>query len=238
MKTEQVFDLPPMLHKDDVSDQLFAEFEAFVGGVTTQKYVFLAKTESIVIEEASYEKNSLPPNIDVVYIKIEGQHAFVEIKIRSRFKNLGEIRDRSLNSITIQGPNPVAVRGLRYKVDLVLKPHRFLIRTIFYRAPLTWFWSTLILLWFAEYRLGQFMHASSTLSGLGAILLLSVALGTALVYANCVLAMFNYWFPYFEIENNLSSHRVSGQKFVGAVWASIVAAGIWNLCSLLLRSGK
>ena len=231
-----------MLHKDAVSDKLFAEFAAFVGPVTKQKYIFLSRSESVVVEEDTYQKESIPPNVDVIYIKIESLNSFVEVKNRSKFRNFGEVTDAALNSITIQGPNPVSVRGLKEKVRQTVERERFLSRTFFYRFPLFWFWSTLILLWLAEYRalklLRPNVNLSTPLSGLGLIALLATAVGTILLYANGIVVAFSYWFPYFEIEDNLSSHRKRGQKLVGTVWISIVVAGILNVLSLLFIPGK
>lgn len=237
MKTEKVFRLPSMLHRHSVSDQLISEFIAFVGEVTSQKFVFLSDTENIVMEQEPVFKEQLPPDIKLFYLKIEGPNAFVEVKSRCRFSNFTEISDATLNSITIQGRNPVAVRGLESRIRQLVMPQRFQTRTIFYFFPLTWFWSSLVLLWFAEYRVMRLIHPSlalgSPLSALGAIVIFAIALGTALVYGNFILPVFSHFFPYFEIEGNISNSRSGAQMLVGGVWASILASGIWNLIDLL-----
>ena len=242
MKTEQVLHLPSMLHKDDASNRLFAEFEAFVGQVTAQKYIFLSKLESIVVEEDHYEKEAIPPNVDLIYIKIEGPTSFVEVKNRTQFRNFNDVTDRSFNSITIQGPNPVSVRGLATKVQQQVERERFILRTVLYRFPLLWFWSTLVLLWLGEYRVLKLVRPhvtlSTPLSGIGLIALLATALGTMIVYANILLKVFTYWFPFFEIEDNVASHRKRAQKTVGTILVSLVVAGLLNVLALLFLSGK
>ena len=150
--TEKTFDLPSLVHKHRISDQLLKEFGYFVGNVTIQKFVFLSKTESIVIENEEVSDEQLPPDINLIYVKIEGANGFVEVKSRSKFQDFRQVADRTLNQITIQGANPVAVRGLQAKIKQTLDSERLIFRTIFYRFPLTWFWGTLVLLWFGEYR--------------------------------------------------------------------------------------
>lgn len=223
-----------------MSDQLIAEFHAFVGQDATSKYIFLSKSESIAVEnEVEVYRNQLPPDVNLIYLKIEHPNIFVEVKCRTRFRNLTEVADKSLNEIVIHGPNPVAVRGLGVKVENLLKPQRFLIRTAFYRYPLSWLWVTLLLLWFGEYRIANLLVPAlslrSPLSALGAILIFAFSLGTALVYINVVLPFFTCWFPYFEIEGNISTHRSAFQKLVGGLWLSLLATGLINTFHLLRK---
>ena len=242
MKTEKVIHLPSLPYGERVSDALIKEFVAFVGDVRTAKFVFLSKTESIVIDEILSSVHQLPPDVNAIYIKIEGQDSFVELKNRTNFKNFNEVSDAQLNSLTIQGPNPVSVRGLEAKVQQFLRPERFIVRTLFYRCPLLCFWGSLIILWFAEYRVLRAILPTMTvqgpLSALSAIFLFAGAVGSMIVYANLVIPAFSYWFPYFEIEGNLSRHRLGAQKAVAALWLSVLATGVWNLLSLIGRIGK
>jgi len=239
VKTELTFRLPVVLHKHTVSDQLLREFQAFVGQVTQQKYIFLSTVESIVIEEGEFSSEQLPPDIYLFYFKIEGANAFVEGKSRTRFKNFNEVTDETLNQLIIQGSNPVAVRGLHAKVAMLLRPQRFMLRSIFYQFPLVCFWTTLVLLWFGEYRIAKLfqpsLNVNTPLSALDAIAIGAVGLGTTLAYANVLMPFFRYWFPYFEIEGNLSQQRTSLQKVMGAVGSSLLAAGLVNFVSLLIK---
>jgi hypothetical protein len=237
VKTELTFRLPAVLHKHTVSDQLLREFQAFIGEVTKQKYIFLSKVESIVIEEGELFKEQLPPDVYSFYFRIEGRNSFVEVKSRAKFKHFGEVNDESLNQVIIQGPDPVAVRGLHSKVAMLLRPQRFPLRSIFYSFPILFFWSTLILLWFGEYRIAKLaypgMSLNSPLSAVGAITIGAVGLGSVFAYGNLLMPFFRYWFPYFEIEGNLSQHRLSFQKLVGGVGTAIVTAGVLNLVTLI-----
>lgn len=235
-RTEKVLRLPSVLYRHEISDKLFVEINAFVGQVQKSKYIFLSKTESIVVEQEAVSSDQLPPDVTGLYMKIEGSNAFVEVKNRCRFKNLAEVGDRDLNSVVIQASNPVAVRALEARVRQLIEPQRFMMRTIFYSFPLVWFWISLVLIWFGEYRIARLLNPhlllSGPLSALGAIAIFAVALGTTLVYANILAPVFSYWFPYFEIEDNLSTHRIRGQLIVGAICTSLAATGIWNLFSL------
>lgn len=237
MKTELTFRLPAVHYRSDVSDQLLAEFAAFIGQITAQKYIFLSKTENIVIEEMPIFQQQLPRDVHLMYFKLESADRFIEVKNRSRFRGFGESSDRSLNEVVIQAPNPVLVRGLHTRIASILEPQRFVLRTLVYRYPLVWYWLTLVLLWFGEYRVLRVLRPAvglnDPLSALGAILILAIGLGTALVYANFIVPFFAYWFPYFEIEGNLSRHRLSFQKAAGAIMLSLFAAGILNIFFLL-----
>ena len=239
MKTELTFRLPAVLHKHTVSDQLLREFQAFTGGVTKQKYIFLSKVENIVIEEGEFFKEQLPPDVHLFYFKIEGQNSFVEVKSRAKFRNFNEINDENLNQVIIQGPNPVAVRGLHSKVAMLLKPQRFPLRSVFYNYPLICFWASLILLWFGEYRITRLfiptLSLHTPLSALGAIAIGAVGVGSTIGYANVLIPFFRYWFPYFEIEGNLSQHRIAFQKWAGAVGTALVATGLINLVNLISK---
>jgi hypothetical protein len=237
VKTEKTYDLPSLVYQDEVIDQLLAEFRAFVGDVTSEKFILLSKTEHIVFENEQVSRQLLPPDVNLIYIRIEGNSGFVEVKNRSVYKNIGEIADKSLNLVTIQGSNPVAVRGLQVKVAQTLRPETLLIRTVFYRFPVSWFWATLVLLWFGEYRLLRYLRPTvsidSPLSAFAAIVIFAGALGTALLYGNCAVRLFTYCFPYFEIKENISRHRLRTQKVVASIWLSLITSGVLNLLSLL-----
>jgi len=239
MKTELTFHLPSVMYNNTSSDQLIREFQAFNGEVTKQKYIFLSKVESIVIEEGELYKGQLPPDIHAFYFKIEGHDSFVEVKSRANFKHFGEVNDQSLNQVIIQGLNPVAVRGLHSKVAMLLRPQRFTLRSVFYSFPVLFFWTTLILLWFGEYRVAKMFSPNislhAPLSALGAMIIGAVGLGSVFAYANILMPFFRYWFPYFEIEGNLSQHRLAFQKLMGGVGTALVTAGLINLVSLFSK---
>ena len=241
MRTEKNFDIPCVIHEHELADQLLKEFGAFVGEVTKQKYTFLSPTEHLLFENEEFFAHQLPRDINLVHVLIQGPRAFIEVKHRTRFKNLGEVSDRTLNQVTIQGENPVAVRGLYERLGQILTPQRFLLRTAVYRFPLIFLWGTLVLIWFAEYRFARLLNPALRLSApltvLGAITLCSVAFGTLLVYVNFALSAFTFWFPYFEIDGNLSRHRLNAQRVVAAVLTSLLASGVWNLVSLLHSNG-
>jgi hypothetical protein len=190
-----------------------------------------------VLDNEQVFATQLPADVNCIYIKIEGPNGFVEVKHRSRFKNFVEMSDRGMNSVLIQGPNQVAVRGLQARVGQLVEPQRFIIRTVFYRYPVFIFWTTLVLLWLGEYRIAKLFRPSisfyAPLSAGGAMLLFAVALGTLFLYANVIVRGLTYWFPYFEIEGNISRHRTGTQTVIGVIWTSLLATGVWNLISLL-----
>jgi hypothetical protein len=60
-----------------------------------------------------------------------------------------------------------------------------------------------------------------------------VLLGTLIVVAELGIAMLKYWFPYFEIEGNISRGRMASRKVVASIASTIYSGAIINALVLI-----
>jgi hypothetical protein len=60
-----------------------------------------------------------------------------------------------------------------------------------------------------------------------------ILLGTLVVVGELGFAMLRYWFPYFEIEGNISRGRLASRKAVASIASTIYVGAIVNVLTLI-----
>jgi hypothetical protein len=129
----------------------------------------------------------------------------------------------------IQGDDADWVASVYARLKDLVEPERNAVRDWVYRNILLVFWSSVVLVAMAEYKLGQRILPATSLvqplGTLGTMLVVGVLLGTVVLLAELLLKGYSYFFPYFEVEGNLSRSR-SGLRVpvVAGLTAIYVAA--------------
>ena len=96
---------------------------------------------------------------------------------------------------------------------------------------------SVLLVLFAEYRIVRWLRPSFSLteplSGTGALIMFGVLLGTLIVIAEFGISMLTFWFPYFELEGNISRGRIASRKLVASVASTIYTGAMVNALVLV-----
>ncbi len=164
---------------------------------------------------------------------------FIDVRVQTRFADFNEVRNRQLNQIVIQGEDPDWVNAVYEKFRRLIEPQELKTRRFVYGNCLKLFWFSVVLLLFAEYRVARWLYPDFTLeaplSGTGALVMFGVLTGSLLIFANTIITIFTHWFPYFEVEGNLSRSRTASRKSVTAVLSTLYTAAIVNVFVFLFN---
>ncbi len=206
---------------------------------TYQNYIFLAKSGNVIFDDASFEIADLPKDVFYVKARADGINGrFIEVHLKTDFKNFNEARDLNNKQLLVQGDDRNWVTGVYEKLKLLIEAERLQTRGVIYNNITKIYWLTLVLLLCAEYRGARWLNhsfsLSQPLSGTGALVMFGVLLGTLVVAAELGFAMLTYWFPYFEIEGNVSRGRIGSRKIVAGIASGIYTSAIVNVIALIL----
>lgn len=219
-------------HINDPQVQAVAQIPSY------ERYTFLSPTNNVQFESADFRIQDPPSDVHTIIARADGPNGrFVQINVQSKFKDLNEVRNWQLNQIVIHGEDPNWVNAVHERFRGLTEPQKFKIRSLVYGNSLKLFWSSVVLLLFAEYRLTRWLYPTfdlkSPLSGTGALVMFGVLLGSLIVFAEVSIAAFSYWFPFFEIQENLSRSRTASQKFVTGAFSTIYFAAVLNFLVFL-----
>jgi hypothetical protein len=205
---------------------------------TYQNYVFLAKSGNVIFDGADFEIADLPKDVFYVKARADGINGrFIEVHLKTDFKNFNEARDFSNRQLLVQGDDRNWVTGVYDKLKHLIEAERFQTREFIYSNVTKLFWLTALLFLFAEYRAAKWLNhgfnLSQPLSGTGVLVMFGVLFGTLVAVAELGFAMLTYWFPYFEIEGNISRGRAASRKFVAGVASTIYTGAVVNVIALV-----
>jgi hypothetical protein len=203
-----------------------------------ERYTFLAPEANVQYEGSGFDVNDIPKDVNVVIARADGPNGrFIELRLQTKFKDFHEVRNEQLNQLLIQGDDLNWVNAVYEKVRGLLKPQYFQTRQVIYGNSLKFFWSSVVLFLFAEYRIAKWIYPGfslqTPLSGTGALVMFGVLTASLVVFGNTIISAFTYWFPFFEIERNLSRARTASRRFVLGVLMAIYTAAAVNAVSLV-----
>jgi len=203
-----------------------------------ERYTFLAPDANVQYEGSDFHISDVPKDINVVIARGDGVNGrFIELRLQTKFKDFSEVRNEQLNQILIQGDDLNWVNAAYERLRGLIEPQYLKTRQVIYGNCLKFFWSSVVLLLFAEYRITKWVQPSfnlqSPLSGTGALVMFGVLTASVVVFANTIIAAFTCWFPFFEIEQNLSRSRTASRKLVLAVLMAIYTAAAVNVVALV-----
>jgi hypothetical protein len=205
---------------------------------TYQNYVFLAKSGNVIFDNADFLVGDLPKDVFFFKARADGLNGrFIEIHLTTDFKDFNQIRNSSTRQLLVQGDDRNWVTGVYERFRLLVDSERLQARGLIYANILKVYWLTVFLVLFSEYRgvklLTNNFSLSKPLSGTGALLMFGILLGTLVVVAEVGIAMLTYWFPYFEIEGNISRGRTASRTVVAGIASTIYTGAIVNALILI-----
>jgi hypothetical protein len=205
---------------------------------TYQNYVFLAKSGNVSFDDAGFTLADLPKDIFFLKARVDGLNGrFIEVQLTTNFRDFNEIRNWQTRQLLVQGEDRNWVTGVYERLQLLVDSERLQTRGFIYGNILKVFWVTILLVLFAEYRsvrwLSHNFSLTQPLSGTGALVMFGVLLGTLIVVAEIGIAMLTYWFPYFEIEGNISRGRTASRKVVAGIASAIYTGAVVNALILI-----
>lgn len=207
---------------------------------SAEKYIFLSPNSNVQFDDPDFETGNLPKDVFIVICRAEGINRFIEIKLKSKFKDFNDLYDWQTNQILIQGVNAEWVHATYQRFEHLVEGEKGKIRSFVYRTARPLFWLSMVLVCFAEYTLTKLMNPTfnlqAPLSGTGALLMFGVLLATLLIGAESFIRLYTYWFPYFEIEKNLSRTRTESRTLVKAFLIAAYTFAVLNAAKLLLAS--
>lgn len=245
-KSDRASGKPPELDPAAQSEDEFVrrnlqnqEFWKAANIPTYQSYIFLAKSGNVIFDDADFKIMELPKDIFYLKARAEGINGrFIEVHLKTDFKNFNEARDLNNRQLLVQGDDRNWVTGVYDKLKLLIESERLQTRGFIYSNILKVYWLTVILVLFAEYRGAKWINhrfsLSQPLSGTGALVMFGILLGTLVVVAELGFAMLTYWFPYFELEGNISRGRAASRKVVAGIASAIYTGAIVNVIVLIL----
>ena len=206
---------------------------------TYQTYIFLAKSGNVIFDDAGFEVGDLPKDVFYLKARADGINGrFIEVHLKTDFKNFNEARDLNNKQLLVQGDDRNWVTGVYEKLKLPIEGECLQTRSVIYNNVTKLYWLTVVLLLFAEYRGARWLNPnfslSQPLSGTGALVMFAVLLATLVVVAELGFAMLTRWFPYFEIEGNVSRGRLGSRKIVAGIASGIYTGAIINVIILIL----
>jgi hypothetical protein len=205
---------------------------------TYQNYVFLAKSGNVSFDETGFTGADLPKDIFFLKARADGLNGrFIEVQLKTDFKDFNEVRDWKTRQLLVQGEDRNWVTGVYERLKLLVDSERLQTRSFIYGNILKVFWLTILLVLFAEYRairwLSHSFSLTQPLSGTGALVMFGVLLGTVISVAELGIAMLTYWFPYFEVEGNISRGRTASRKLAASIASTIYTGAIINALVLI-----
>jgi hypothetical protein len=205
-----------------------------------ERYTFLAPSANVQFEGPDFAVGDLPKDLDVVIARAEGINGrFIEVRVQTKFKDFNELRNEQLNQILVHGDSADWVNATCARLQALVEPQYLKTRGLIYRNSLVFFWSSVLLLLSAEYSIAKWLYPSfsvkTPLSGTGAIVMFGVLMGSIIVSAEVSIKLFTYWFPYFELEGNLSRARTASRRVVETIVAALYTVAIVNVLYLVFR---
>jgi len=206
---------------------------------TYQSYIFLAKSGNVIFDDSDFSIADLPKDIFFLKARADGiNEPFIEVHLKADFKDFGEARNPSSRQLLVQGEDRNWVTGVYERLKLLVDSERLQTRDLIYGNVTKLFWLTAVLVIFAEYRAAKWITHSFSLtqplSGTGALVMFGVLLATLVVVAELGFATLRYWFPYFEIEGNISRGRLASRRVVVSIASTIYTGAIVNALILIL----
>lgn len=214
------------------------EFRAMAELPAYQKHIFLAKSGNVIFDSSDFTLEELPKDIYFCKSRADGINGrFIELQLKTDFQDFNDARNWQANQLIVQGEDRNWVNGVYERFRLLIESERLGTRKLVYGNILILFWSSLVLLLFGEYRIAKWLYPTfnlkEPLSGTGALVMFGVLLGSIVMFANLFLPLCTYWFPYFEVEGNISRGRFASRKVVIGVASAIYTAAIINLLALV-----
>ncbi len=208
---------------------------------TYQNYIFLAKSGNVIFDDAGFAIGDLPKDVFFLKARADGINGrFIEVHLKTDFKNFNEARDLNSRQLLVQGEDRNWVTGVYERLKLLVESERLQTRGFIYGNITKVYWLTVLLVLFSEYRAARWLTRSFSLtqplSGTGALVMFGILLGTLGVVAELGFVMLTYWFPYFEIEGNISRGRTASRKVVAGIASTIYTGAILN--ALILIFGR
>jgi len=201
-------------------------------------YIFLAKSGNVIFDDSDFNIEDLPKDVFFLKARADGVNGrFIEVHLKNDFKDFNEVRDLTKRQLLVQGEDRNWVTGVYERFKLLVDSERLQTRSLIYGNVTKVYWLTVVLILFAEYRAAKWLFRSfglsQPLSGTGALLMFGVLLGTLVIVAELGFAMLKYWFPYFEIEGNVSRGRAASRRFIATIASTIYTGAILNALVLI-----
>jgi hypothetical protein len=217
----------------------------FVPASAYEKYTFLSESKNVQVEGDDLRLEDLPKDLDMFIARADGPAGrWVNVQMKARFVDFNDARNRAVRQIVIQGDDPDWVAGVHARLKSLVEPERNAVRDWVYRHILFVFWATVLLVATMEYRLVQRILPTTSLEKplgtLGTMLVVGVLLGTTVMMAELFLKGYGYFFPYFEVDGNLSRSRFGLRTVVVAgltafYVAAFTTAAYWIVGPKLAR---
>jgi hypothetical protein len=213
------------------------EFWKMANIPTYQNYVFLAKSGNVSFDDSGFSIADLPKDIFFLKMRADGSGRFIEVQMKTDFRDFNDVRNWQTRQLIVQGEDRNWVTGVYERLKQLVDSEQLKTRGLIYRNILKVFWVTILLVLFAEYRAVRWLSTGFSLtrplSGTGALVMFGVLLGTLVVVAELGIAMLTYWFPYFEIEGNVSRGRTESRKLVASIASTVYTGAIVNALVLI-----
>lgn len=214
------------------------DFWAMANIPTYQNYIFLAKSGNVIFDDADFEIADLPKDIFYLKARADGINGrFIEVHLKTDLKNFNEARDPNNRQLLVQGEDRNWVTGVYDRLKGLVDSERLQTRGLIYGNITKLYWATALLALFAEYRIARWLNRgfslTQPLSGTGALVMFGVLLGTFVAVAELGFTMLTSWFPYFEIEGNVSRGRIASRKVVASIASTIYTGSILNALVLI-----
>jgi hypothetical protein len=215
-----------------------ADFRLAANLPTYENYVFLGTSGNVSFDTTDFNIEDLPKDIHFVKARADGRNGrFIEIQLKTYFVDFNQARNSDLNQILVQGEDPNWVNGVYEKIRVRIAAERLATRHFIYGNILKLFWLTLVLFLFAEYRIAKWLYPGfnlkEPLSGTGALVMFGVLFATVVALGDLAIPLLVYWFPYFEIEKNLSRRRLASRAAVKGIASAAYTAAILNVVTLV-----
>ena len=241
MKVENRINVPAAHISLDMLERISSIAKETVEGFPLQnlRYIFCAPLNNVEFNHVQYPVSSIPSDLSSIFIQAQADNnqRLMEVRLQNSFTNFNQVGDRRLNQIVVHAADEAWVHKISNEIRMLFEKNKFVIRSFVYKYVLIVFWLSAVVMWFTEFAVLHVIYPrfrfSGPLSPLGAILLASTLFGSLLVYANFIVRFYSYWFPYFEIENNLKRARKSGQKLIGAAMFTFFLAALANAFHLI-----
>ncbi|HXM22868.1 MAG TPA: hypothetical protein VN948_16535 [Terriglobales bacterium] len=206
---------------------------------TYQNYIFLTKSGNVSFDGADFTVADLPKDIFFLKARADGLNGrFIELQLKTDFSNFNDVRDWKTRQLLVQGEDRNWVTGVYERLKLLVDSECLHTRNFIYGNVLKVFWFSILLVLFAEYRTAKWFSSNFSLtqplSGTGALAMFGILLATLIVVAELGIAMLTHWFPYFEIEGNISRSRTASRKIIVGIATTIYTGAIVNALALAL----
>jgi hypothetical protein len=213
-------------------------FRAATNLPTYETYTFLSSSGNVQYDDINFDVDDLPKDLSFLSARADGSSGrFVEIKLKTDFRDLNEVRNWSLNQLIVHGEDRDWVNATYERLRGLVEPEVLGTRKFIYGNALKLFWLSAVLLLFAEYRIAKWLfpgfNIQAPLSGTGALLMFGIVLGSLIAFGDFVVPAFAYFFPYFEVEKNSSRGRSAKRNVIKTVGMTIYSGALVNAVFLL-----